>query len=80
MMNCAIIMGPHLENVSSQAARLVEAQGMVVVETADSLAEHIIFWFEHPENKQITAEHAKEFMLANQGAVQRTLSFIMKEQ
>jgi len=27
-MGCAIVMGPHLENVSSQAAQLVAAQGM----------------------------------------------------
>jgi 3-deoxy-D-manno-octulosonic-acid transferase len=73
-MGCAIVMGPHLENVTSQAAQLVAAQGMVVVETAQSLADHIIFWFEHPDNQTVTASHAKDFMLANRGAVERSLS------
>lgn len=76
MMGCAIVMGPHLQNVSTQAAQLVQAQGMVVVDSPAALAQQIMEWFQYPDKRQLSAERAHKFMLDNQGAVERTMNLI----
>jgi 3-deoxy-D-manno-octulosonic-acid transferase len=72
LMDCAIVMGPHLQNVTTQAAQLVQAQGMLVAHTADEFAAILINLFKSPEKRSQLIEHASTFMQANQGAVDRT--------
>jgi 3-deoxy-D-manno-octulosonic-acid transferase len=72
MMDCAIVMGPHLQNVSTQAAQLVQAQGMLVAHTADEFSAMLIDLFKSPEKRSHLIEQASIFMQANQGAVDRT--------
>lgn len=78
-MGAAIIMGPHLENISTQARELVASEGMLVVENPNSLAEQMIDWFEHPEQRQLTSDQAQAFLQANRGALERTLIFFEGE-
>lgn len=73
LMGCAIVMGPHLQNVSTQAERLVEAQGMVVAQTPEVLTQQIIDWLNDPNARITSAKHAQAFMQANRGAAQRTI-------
>jgi 3-deoxy-D-manno-octulosonic-acid transferase len=76
IMGCAIVMGPHLENLTEQAARLVDAQGMKVVHSPAELAHQISEWLNNPSSRQACAEHALSFMQANRGAAQRTFQLL----
>lgn len=74
MMDCAIVMGPHLENIASQAQQLVKAKGMLVINSPDDLAQAVLDWFESPQDRHESITHAKQFLIANQGAVNRTFN------
>jgi 3-deoxy-D-manno-octulosonic-acid transferase len=72
-MGAAIVMGPHLENVSTQAKNLVQAQGMIVVESPKDLPRVIGDLLQSPEKRSHYVEQASQFLHANQGAVDRTI-------
>jgi 3-deoxy-D-manno-octulosonic-acid transferase len=75
-MGCPVIMGPHLENVRSQAADLVKAQAMVVVESPEALAEHVLHWFHFPQERHRCLQAAQACLQANRGAVDRTFKIL----
>jgi 3-deoxy-D-manno-octulosonic-acid transferase len=72
LMNCAIIMGPHLENVSEQTAELVQTKGMLVVKSSEEFSTAIIDLLNSSQERSRLIAQACTFMLANQGAVDRT--------
>lgn len=74
MMGCAIVMGPHLENVKTQSAELIKRQGMIGVDTPEVLAEQIVTWLNNPQQKDKCVKHAQAFMQDNKGAVERTFN------
>lgn len=73
-MRCAIVMGPHLENVSTQAKNLVQAQGMIVVKSPGELTSVVGDLIRSPQKRAEIVEHASEFLLKNRGAVERTFA------
>lgn len=76
LMKCAIIMGPNLQNVRTQAQTLQQAHAMVVVNDGDALARQIIDWIQHPEKRDAFVDNATAYLKENQGALDRTLLFV----
>lgn len=71
-----IITGSYLFNFAEASRLLVAANGMIIVESENQLAEQVLHFFAHPHIQQKIGENARQVVLANQGALQRQLDLI----
>lgn len=72
-----IVTGPQLFNFLEISRLLIEAKGMVKVETGDALAAEIIHLFENADYRKQTGENAKKFVDLNRGSLRKQLNIIL---
>jgi len=72
----AIMTGPHDFNFKQVNQQLLTSNAAVRVMNAEQVAQQVIQWQEHPEDKRLVGEKALEVVQRNQGALKRLLSLI----
>lgn len=70
----SVLFGPHTQNFRSTVEQLLERAGAKVVADADDLASALIQDLEDPEAAEARGQAAREFVLAQHGATERTMS------
>ncbi|MDE2195823.1 MAG: lipid IV(A) 3-deoxy-D-manno-octulosonic acid transferase [Gammaproteobacteria bacterium] len=73
-----VLTGPHLENVGDIAPILKGAGGLTVVPDAGALGEAFIWLVGNPVTRRHIGQAAQQTVIANRGALARTLSLIEK--
>ena len=71
-----IMTGPHDFNFKQVNQQLLTSNAAVRVMNAEQVAQQVIQWQEHPEDKRLVGEKALEVVQRNQGALKRLLSLI----
>ncbi len=72
----AVVFGPHVWNFKDAAARLVAAEAAIQVTDAAGLEEAVHQLLADAAKRQYMGEKARAFVLAQQGATQRTLDLL----
>lgn len=73
-----IIMGPHFDNFQSSVAALQAARALRVVSDVRELVQGVTEFLENPANAAEAGRHARQVVLRNQGATQRTVDRLMR--
>jgi len=71
-----VITGPYVFNFAEATDLMLNAEGMVKVETAEQLAKSVLKFFEDPEYREKTGENAYQVVEKNRGALQRQINLI----
>lgn len=71
-----VLSGPHRFNFTQISELLTAAGGMVVVESAELLAEQVAEWFTQPQFAQQVGNAAQRVVEANRGAQQRLFELV----
>ena len=71
-----ILTGPHLFNFAEVSAMLLQANGMLVVEASDPLANAVIRFFNDAPYRKEVGENAYHVVEKNRGSLQRQLDII----
>jgi 3-deoxy-D-manno-octulosonic-acid transferase len=72
-----VCVGPNTWNFQDTVERLLEQQGIAVVMQRQELLATWRRWLERPGEAQAIGERAQQFLLAQQGSVDRTLQAIL---
>lgn len=70
------LVGPHTFNFQDVTELLLDAGGLRRIGDAESLAREVMAWFADPESGRRCGEAAKARVLAERGALERTLKLI----
>ena len=70
----AVLFGPHTENFRSIVESLMRQGAAVVVPSAEGLRAAVMRLLDQPEERRELGERAREAVIAEQGATQRTLA------
>lgn len=71
-----VLVGPHTFNFEEVTDLLLEEHAAVRVADADALAKQLIAWFEQPDERRLVGKNARRVVLAERGAVQRTMDYL----
>jgi 3-deoxy-D-manno-octulosonic-acid transferase len=75
-----VVFGPHMENFATLARSLVECDGAIRIENADSLAPVFAGLLRNPERRAALVRHAEQVLAAHRGATQRTAELLLSLQ
>jgi len=73
-----IIFGPHMYNFREVVSIFLENNAAIQVRDENELKQKIKYLFESPQDRETLAKNAKQVILKNSGAVDRTVEKIMK--
>ncbi len=71
-----VLVGPHVENFRQIVQIFLDAEAMVQVKDEEGLLEQMGFWLRNLESARAVGQRARDVVLSNQGATQRTLEEI----
>jgi 3-deoxy-D-manno-octulosonic-acid transferase len=71
-----IVTGPHLFNFAEAARLLQEAQAMVIVSSADALAQAVVDFLQDADKRHEWGDRGKQVIYENRGALERHLKQI----
>jgi 3-deoxy-D-manno-octulosonic-acid transferase len=69
MAGAAVVMGPHLDDVKDIAAQLIEANGMLVVDSTDELLRGLLSLVAEPSQRAAFTTRALDVCRRNRGAI-----------
>ncbi len=72
----AVVFGPHVWNFADTAARLIEARAACQVADAEQLETVVRLLLENVEERRRLGTAAREFVLSQQGATERTVALL----
>ena len=70
------LTGPYTSNFQSIADLLREADGLRIVQNAETLAAQLRQWLAHPEWRREVGERAKAATVAQRGSTGKTVEFL----
>ncbi len=73
-----VVFGPYMKNFEEEAGALLRAGGAVQVGGADELGGALLTWLEDPKARDRAGASAREAVMANRGAAERTAGFLME--
>ncbi len=71
-----VIFGPHMKNFAAEAEELLRAGGAIRVAGPDELGDAFLSWLADREACDRAGNFARESVMANRGAAERTASFL----
>ncbi|MBP9643047.1 MAG: glycosyltransferase, partial [Budvicia sp.] len=71
-----VLMGPHIFNFKDICNKLEQANGLITINDADSLAEQITLLLSDEEYRQHRGQQAVNVLLQNQGALEKLLGLL----
>lgn len=71
-----VLMGPHLYNFSDISERLMAANGMIKVADQTQLSRELLTLFTQPAERLAMGDNAKQFVLSNQGTLERLMEWV----
>ena len=71
-----VVFGPHVWNFRDAAARLIEVQGAVKVDTSQAMKRELARLLDDPELRHKMGEAARAMVIEQQGATERTLDVL----
>ena len=74
MQGKPVLAGPHLDQQADAAAALSEADGLVIVNSAEALAAVLVEWLSEPEQASRIGAAAKTAVAAGRGSLDATLA------
>ena len=74
----AIIVGPHTDNFAAPVAALSRADAITTIATPGELAEAVAGLLTNPDETRARGRRAREVVIANQGATQRTVDRLVQ--
>lgn len=78
MAGAPVVFGPHMENFSSLARALVQADGAIEVRDADALALRLAELLRQPERRRALVRHAERLLAQHRGATRRTAELLLQ--
>ncbi len=76
---CAVVMGPHLDNIDDIANQFEEAGGMVVVNDAQSLKEQVTKLLTDEQARARVNDAATKVLEQNRGSLDRIQQLVLKQ-
>lgn len=71
-----VLMGRHLFNFSDISEKLIAAKGMIKVADQAQLGRELFNLFNQPTLRLIMGDNAKQFVISNQGTLERLMSWV----
>jgi len=75
---CAVLMGPHLDNIDDIAGQFEQAGGMIVVSGAAALSERVNELLQDESRRESLVRTANEVLQANRGSLVRIEELVLK--
>jgi 3-deoxy-D-manno-octulosonic-acid transferase len=66
-----VVVGPHVHNFVDITNYLSAAGGLLQVQNSDGLAQTVLYWLSHEEERKKAGKKAKQVVLDNRGAVNK---------
>ncbi|MBO6558286.1 MAG: lipid IV(A) 3-deoxy-D-manno-octulosonic acid transferase [Pseudomonadales bacterium] len=76
---CAVVMGPHLDNIDDIAAQFEEAGGMVVVKDAQALIKQLAMLLTDEQARARMSDAAMKVLEKNRGALDRIQQLVLQQ-
>lgn len=75
---CAVLMGPHLDNIDDIAGQFEQAGGMIVVPDAESLSQQVSLLLPDKSRRDTLTRAAEQVLRENRGSLDRIESLIQE--